>query len=157
MIKLGEGNFGEVWKGKYKGQMDVAVKMLKLSVQAGPKEKEAFIVEAKTMHKFSHPKIVKIIGVCTQSWPMMIVTEFIENGSLSNYLRDSFSKRYSQSLTFDVLLKMMNQASFFSGFSNLTQKGQYARRTEYLLNSSFSSDNYAFYSLTSIIPWQKNS
>ena len=118
--RLGEGNFGEVWRGTYKGHMLVAIKMLKLRDELGQNNElgqntDSFLAEARTMHALAHPKIVKILGVCTQSSPMMIVTEFVENGTLSNYLRNSFKGGYSQSLNFDVLLKMINQACTSSG------------------------------------------
>lgn len=37
--------------------------------------------------KLSHPKLVQLYGVCSQQKPMYIVTEFMEQGSLLNFLR----------------------------------------------------------------------
>ncbi|XP_017721955.1 PREDICTED: cytoplasmic tyrosine-protein kinase BMX-like, partial [Rhinopithecus bieti] len=37
--------------------------------------------------KLSHPKLVKFYGVCSKEYPIYIVTEYISNGCLLNYLR----------------------------------------------------------------------
>ena len=110
--KLGEGCFGEVWKAKYNDRVDVAVKMLKLQAQPRGKEAKALIEEAKRLHAFSHPKIVKIFGICSESFPIKVVTELMENGALSDYLKNSFTRGYSQSLNIEVLISYMNQACF---------------------------------------------
>ena len=53
------------------------------------KNKEDFILEASIMGQFKHPNVVELKGVVTRSpdSPMMIVTEFMENGSLEHFLK----------------------------------------------------------------------
>lgn len=51
--------------------------------------------------KLSHPKLVQLYGVCTHHKPLYVVTEFMENGCLLNYLRQRRGK-----LSRDVLLRM---------------------------------------------------
>ncbi|XP_041356075.1 tyrosine-protein kinase SRK2-like [Gigantopelta aegis] len=46
------------------------------------------------MHKLRHPKLVMLIGVCTLSEPIYIITEFMENGSLLEFMRDSDNKEH---------------------------------------------------------------
>ena len=48
---------------------------------------EAFLDEAKIMHKLSHRKLVQLMGVCTQGLPLYIITELMVNGALLDYLR----------------------------------------------------------------------
>lgn len=38
--------------------------------------------------KLSHSRLVQLYGVCIQQKPLYIVTEFMENGCLLNYLRE---------------------------------------------------------------------
>ncbi|XP_062998075.1 tyrosine-protein kinase BTK isoform X2 [Elgaria multicarinata webbii] len=83
--ELGTGQFGVVKHGKWKGQHDVAVKMIK----EGCMSEDAFIDEAKVMMNLSHGKLVQLFGVCTKERPIMIVTEYLSKGCLLNYLRDS--------------------------------------------------------------------
>lgn len=39
------------------------------------------------MGQFDHPNIIRLEGVVTKSRPVMIVTEFMENGALDSFLR----------------------------------------------------------------------
>ena len=48
---------------------------------------DAFLEEAKIMHKLRHRKLVQLMGVCTNAEPMYIITELMVNGSLLDYLR----------------------------------------------------------------------
>lgn len=53
---------------------------------------DKFLEEAKIMKVFSHKNIVRMYGICTQEEPIFIVTEFMVNGCLLNYLRDGQGK-----------------------------------------------------------------
>ncbi|NXT52635.1 BMX kinase, partial [Pluvianellus socialis] len=81
--ELGNGQFGVVHLGKWKGQYDVAIKMIK----EGAMSEDEFIEEAQTMMKLNHPKLVRLYGVCSKSYPIYIVTEYMPNGCLLSYLR----------------------------------------------------------------------
>ncbi|KAM9031057.1 cytoplasmic tyrosine-protein kinase BMX isoform X3 [Sarcophilus harrisii] len=81
--ELGCGQFGVVHLGKWKGKYDVAIKMIK----EGSMSEDEFIQEAHTMMKLNHPKLVKFYGVCTEKYPIYIVTEYITNGCLLSYLK----------------------------------------------------------------------
>ena len=54
------------------------------------KQKNDFLSEASIMSQFTHPNIVKLYGVVSRVDPVMIIMEFLENGSLHHYLRVSF-------------------------------------------------------------------
>jgi hypothetical protein len=61
---LGEGQFGEVFKGRYTRAdgkvVDAAIKMCKAT--AGNKELVEFLREAAIMGQFDHPHIIAIFG-----------------------------------------------------------------------------------------------
>ncbi|XP_041930913.1 tyrosine-protein kinase BTK [Alosa sapidissima] len=82
--ELGCGQFGVVKYGKWQGQHDVAIKMIK----EGSMSELDFIDEAKVMMKLRHQNLVQLYGVCTKQRPIYIVTEFLSNGCLLTYLRD---------------------------------------------------------------------
>ena len=48
---------------------------------------DAFLEEAKIMHRLRHRKLVQLMGVCTQEEPLYIITELMVNGALLDYLR----------------------------------------------------------------------
>ncbi|KFM05894.1 Cytoplasmic tyrosine-protein kinase BMX, partial [Aptenodytes forsteri] len=81
--ELGSGQFGVVHLGKWKGQYDVAIKMVK----EGAMSEDEFIEEAQTMMKLNYPKLVRLYGVCSKSYPIYLVTEYMPNGCLLSYLR----------------------------------------------------------------------
>ncbi|XP_006629905.2 tyrosine-protein kinase TXK isoform X2 [Lepisosteus oculatus] len=83
MKELGSGQFGLVRLGKWRALLKVAIK----TINEGSMSEEDFIEEAKVMTKMSHPKLVQLYGVCFKERPICIVTEFLENGCLLNYLR----------------------------------------------------------------------
>ncbi|ERL85918.1 hypothetical protein D910_03333 [Dendroctonus ponderosae] len=97
---LGEGAFGQVWKceamdleGKEAGPSIVAVKTLKEN--ANEKEKSDLISELHVMKMLDpHPNVVKLLGCCTEKEPIFLIMEYITQGKLQGYLRDSRAERY---------------------------------------------------------------
>lgn len=71
--KLGEGEFGEVFKAKYHGSF-VAVKQLKSSDQIALGD---FRTEMSTLRRLHHPNAVQFLGACTKQQPYLIVTELM--------------------------------------------------------------------------------
>uniref|UniRef100_A0A6Q2X9C9 Tyrosine-protein kinase n=1 Tax=Esox lucius TaxID=8010 RepID=A0A6Q2X9C9_ESOLU len=89
--ELGNGQFGVVKYGKWQGQHDVAIKMIK----EGSMSEDDFIEEAKVMMKLRHANLVQLYGVCTKQRPIYIVTEFLVNGCLLSYLREGLKQHPS--------------------------------------------------------------
>ena len=46
-----------------------------------------FSEEGQILQGFEHPSIIGLKGVVTKNRPMMIFTEYMENGSLDEYLK----------------------------------------------------------------------
>ncbi|XP_077947515.1 ephrin type-A receptor 3 isoform X5 [Gasterosteus aculeatus] len=86
---VGAGEFGEVCSGRLKlpskKEICVAIKTLKGGFT--DKQRRDFLAEASIMGQFDHPNIIRLEGVVTRSKPVMIVTEYMENGSLDSFLR----------------------------------------------------------------------
>ncbi|KAM4713930.1 ephrin type-B receptor 4b-like [Anableps anableps] len=83
------GEFGEVCRGRLRvpGRKEnyVAIKTLKGGYT--DKQRRDFLSEASIMGQFQHPNIIHLEGVITTSCPVMILTEFMENGALDSFLR----------------------------------------------------------------------
>lgn len=77
---VGEGSFGVVYKGEWKGK-EVAVKNI-TSVAEG----NAFKVEVRQLSRVNHENIVKLYGACTKPPNICLVMEYAEGGSLFNVL-----------------------------------------------------------------------
>ncbi|XP_055857939.1 ephrin type-B receptor 1-B isoform X3 [Episyrphus balteatus] len=102
---IGGGEFGDVCRGRLKippnfvQDIDVAIKTLKPETlkavsQTGSSEKARcdFLTEASIMGQFDHPNVIYLQGVVTRSNPVMIITEYMENGSLDTFLRANDGK-----------------------------------------------------------------
>uniref|UniRef100_A0A8C9UZ63 Ephrin type-A receptor 6 n=1 Tax=Scleropages formosus TaxID=113540 RepID=A0A8C9UZ63_SCLFO len=103
---IGAGEFGEVCSGRLrtpgKKEIPVAIKTLKGGYVE--RQRRDFLREASIMGQFDHPNIIRLEGVVTKSKviicppflmafscfvgrPVMIVVEYMENGSLDSFLR----------------------------------------------------------------------
>ncbi|XP_035164247.1 tyrosine-protein kinase Fgr isoform X2 [Callithrix jacchus] len=81
--RLGTGCFGDVWLGTWNGSTKVAVKTLK----PGTMSPKAFLEEAQVMKLLRHDKLVQLYAVVSEE-PIYIVTEFMCNGSLLDFLKN---------------------------------------------------------------------
>uniref|UniRef100_A0A803XVY3 receptor protein-tyrosine kinase n=1 Tax=Meleagris gallopavo TaxID=9103 RepID=A0A803XVY3_MELGA len=86
---IGAGEFGEVCSGRLKlqGKREFPVAIKTLKVGYTEKQRRDFLGEASIMGQFDHPNIIHLEGVVTKSKPVMIVTEYMENGSLDTFLK----------------------------------------------------------------------
>ncbi|XP_049842972.1 tyrosine-protein kinase Fer isoform X3 [Schistocerca gregaria] len=84
--QIGRGNFGDVHRGKLrKTGMEVAVKTCRMTVPEEHRRK--FLQEGRILKQYNHPNIVRLIGICVQKQPIMIVMELVPGGSLLKFLR----------------------------------------------------------------------
>ncbi|XP_055381518.1 tyrosine-protein kinase Fer isoform X2 [Condylostylus longicornis] len=103
--KIGRGNFGDVYKAKLKStKLDVAVKTCRMTLP--DEQKRKFLQEGRILKQYDHPNIVKLIGICVQKQPIMIVMELVPGGSLLNFLRKN-----SNTLTSKQLVGMCKDAA----------------------------------------------
>ncbi|CAI4225789.1 unnamed protein product [Auanema sp. JU1783] len=101
--KLGDGNFGQVWYGRWRGIVEVAIKTMK----PGTMSPDAFLQEAQIMKQCDHPNLVKLYAVCTREEPFYIITEYMCNGSLLQYLRSDGNNLAIQALV-DMAAQVAN-------------------------------------------------
>ncbi|VDM58823.1 unnamed protein product [Angiostrongylus costaricensis] len=90
--KIGEGAFGEVYKGllqdgMWGARIPVAIKTLH-STQMTASDRIQFLQEANIMREFKHENVIRLLGVCTSKEPIMIVMELASGGSLLSRLKD---------------------------------------------------------------------
>jgi len=91
---IGGGEFGDVCRGRLslpdRQDMLVAIKTLKPG--SLDKARSDFLTEASIMGQFEHPNVIFLQGVVTKANPVMIITEYMENGSLDTFLRANDGK-----------------------------------------------------------------
>uniref|UniRef100_A0A8C0GM27 Discoidin domain-containing receptor 2 n=1 Tax=Chelonoidis abingdonii TaxID=106734 RepID=A0A8C0GM27_CHEAB len=114
--KLGEGQFGEVHLCEADGLLEflglssmeltkqpvlVAVKMLRSNVNKTARND--FLKEIKIMSRLKDPNIIRLLGVCVRDDPLCMITEYMENGDLNQFLShppssSSLTRHYSNLL-----------------------------------------------------------
>jgi serine/threonine protein kinase len=88
---IGGGEFGDVCRGCLRlnawstQTTTVAIKTLKGA--ATEQNRCDFLTEASIMAQFKNENVIRLEGVVTKSHPLMIVTEYMDNGSLDKFLR----------------------------------------------------------------------
>ncbi|KAI5745746.1 hypothetical protein M8J76_013929 [Diaphorina citri] len=84
---LGSGAFGEVFEGTAKNLEETKVAIKTLRKGATLQEKMEFLKEALLMSNFKHEHILRLIGVCLDNNPTLIIMELMEGKDLLSYLR----------------------------------------------------------------------
>ncbi|KFK28882.1 hypothetical protein AALP_AA7G060200 [Arabis alpina] len=83
--KIGQGGFGEVFKGVLPDGTEVAVKRLSKTSRQGARE---FKNEAVLVAKLQHRNLVRLLGFCLTGEEKILVYEFVPNKSLDYFLFD---------------------------------------------------------------------
>ncbi|KAK8568288.1 hypothetical protein V6N12_006842 [Hibiscus sabdariffa] len=82
--KLGQGGFGGVYKGFLKDSNTyVAIKRVSSGSKQGIKE---YASEVKIISRLRHRNLVQLIGWCHEKKKLLLVYEFMPNGSLDSHL-----------------------------------------------------------------------
>ncbi|CAA7037129.1 unnamed protein product [Microthlaspi erraticum] len=97
--KLGQGGFGEVFKGTLPNGTEVAVKRLSKASEQGAEE---FKNEVVVVAKLQHRNLVRLLGFCLEREEKLLIFEYVHNKSLDYFLFDptkqgqlDWTKRYN--------------------------------------------------------------
>uniref|UniRef100_M4F2C4 Uncharacterized protein n=1 Tax=Brassica campestris TaxID=3711 RepID=M4F2C4_BRACM len=82
---IGQGGFGEVYRGKLSSGTEVAVKRLSKTSRQGGNE---FKNETVLCTKLQHRNLVRLLGFCVEREEKILVYEFVPNKSLDYFLFD---------------------------------------------------------------------
>eukprot|EP01016_Furgasonia_blochmanni_P008959 TRINITY_DN13705_c0_g1_i4.p1 TRINITY_DN13705_c0_g1~~TRINITY_DN13705_c0_g1_i4.p1 ORF type:complete len:306 (-),score=44.42 TRINITY_DN13705_c0_g1_i4:372-1289(-) len=90
--KIGEGGYGEVYLGVWLGQ-EVAIKQYGKKTRARHTKKTLdFMKEVNVLSNLRHPNIVLYMGVCVNFTKCLMITEYMELGSLYDHLHKQNTK-----------------------------------------------------------------
>ncbi|KAF3790527.1 L-type lectin-domain containing receptor kinase S-4 [Nymphaea thermarum] len=88
---LGSGGFGSVYKGVLPGTREqVAVKRVSHNAKQGLRE---FVAEVASLGRLRHRNLVHLQGWCRRREELLLVYEFMPNGSLDSFLFDDSNAR----------------------------------------------------------------
>ncbi|KAM3385104.1 hypothetical protein ACQJBY_009200 [Aegilops geniculata] len=81
---LGAGGFGSVYKGMLRtSKLEVAVKRVSHESRQGIKE---FVAEVASIGHIRHRNLVRLLGYCRRKDELLLVYDYMPNGSLDKYL-----------------------------------------------------------------------
>jgi hypothetical protein len=83
---LGIGGFGRVYRGVLaSSKMEVAVKKVAHGSRQGMRE---FVAEVVSIGRLRHRNLVQLLGYCRRKGELLLVYDYMPNGSLDKYLYD---------------------------------------------------------------------
>ncbi|KAG5533150.1 hypothetical protein RHGRI_027389 [Rhododendron griersonianum] len=81
---LGQGGFGRVYRGVLPtSNIQVAVKRVAHDSRQGLRE---FVSEIATIGRLRHPNLVRLLGYCRRKQELLLVYDYMPNGSLDRFL-----------------------------------------------------------------------
>ncbi|TYI03732.1 hypothetical protein ES332_A11G361400v1 [Gossypium tomentosum] len=81
---LGRGGFGRVYKGVLpSSNIQIAVKRISHDSRQGMRE---FVAEIATIGRLRHPNLVRLLGYCRRKQELLLVYDYMPNGSLDKFL-----------------------------------------------------------------------
>ncbi|GFP82236.1 U-box domain-containing protein 33 [Phtheirospermum japonicum] len=111
--KIGEGRYGSVFKGTL-CHVKVAIKMLPSSASQSDSE---FKNEIEILCRVRHPNLVTLIGACPES--RSLVYEYIENGSLEDYLSNPIQNHLSWQTRIRIAIDTCSALIFLHADNNV--------------------------------------
>ncbi|MQM20116.1 hypothetical protein Taro_053131, partial [Colocasia esculenta] len=106
---LGKGGFGPVYRGFLTDlAVDVAIKKLSERSQQGLSE---YMAEVKIITQLRHRNLVKLFGWCQERGELLLVYEFVPNGSLDNHLFKG-SKLLDWSVRYKIVVGLANALTY---------------------------------------------
>ncbi|XP_027337521.1 cold-responsive protein kinase 1-like [Abrus precatorius] len=100
--KLGEGGFGDVYKGTLKNGKVVAVK--KLILGKSDKTDDDFESEVKLISNVHHRNLVRLLGCCSKGQERILVYEYMANNSLDRFLFGDKEGSLNWKQRYDIIL-----------------------------------------------------
>ncbi|KAM5560187.1 hypothetical protein ABKV19_021381 [Rosa sericea] len=98
---LGNGGFGKVYRGLLpSSEVEIAVKRVSHESRQGMKE---FVAEIVSIGRLRHRNIVQLLGYCRRKGELLLVYDYMPNGSLDKYLYDQPEVTLNWSQRFKVI------------------------------------------------------
>ncbi|XP_036132650.1 LIM domain kinase 2 isoform X1 [Molossus molossus] len=95
---LGKGFFGQAIKVTHKATGKVMV--MKELIRCDEETQKTFLTEVKVMRSLDHPNVLKFIGVLYKDKKLNLLTEYIEGGTLKDFVRSVDPLPWQQKVRF---------------------------------------------------------
>lgn len=106
---LGQGEFGSVWKGVWKGKSgrEISIAIKENRNQKDVKQRTELLKEARLQLSLDHSHIVRCLGISVRAEPVRVALELVNGGTLLEWIR---RENVRESGTLLTLLKQLLSA-----------------------------------------------
>ncbi|KAH9288585.1 hypothetical protein KI387_032702 [Taxus chinensis] len=133
--KIGEGGFGQVYKGTLSDGRDVAVK--KLFVKQSTQAMEEFVTEIKLISGIRHRNLVGLLGCCTRGTEKLLVYEFMPNMSLDKHLFANTARPLNWKMRLEVIVGTAHGLAYLNEESRVRIIHRDIKAANILLDNDF--------------------
>nr|XP_043634016.1 cysteine-rich receptor-like protein kinase 2 [Erigeron canadensis] len=149
--KLGGGLFGEVYKGTFKDGNTIAIKK---TVMATTKGKIHIDDELKIICNVHHRHLIRLLGYCSKGPLLFLVHEYMENGSLDQFLYGDKSKNLNWKQRFDIIFGTARGLAYLHEQYHVTIIHRDIKTSNILLDNEF-QPKIADFGLIRLLPEDK--
>lgn len=135
-LKLGQGGFGTVYKGKLKDGRFVAIKRAKKNHDDAQLSVE-FCNELKTLSSIDHLNLVKFIGYAEEGPERILVVEYVTNGNLRQHLDGQFGIVLDLATRLDIAIDVAHAITYLHLYADQSIIHRDIKSTNILLTNNF--------------------
>ncbi|XP_036387602.1 protein-tyrosine kinase 6-like isoform X1 [Megalops cyprinoides] len=107
--QLGSGYFADVFRGKWKNRINVAIKILKNKEALNQRD---FQLETQILKRLRHRHLISLFAICSIVPPYYIITELMEKGNLLSFLRGKEGQRLDVTLLVDMAIQVADGMAY---------------------------------------------
>ncbi|KAH6837539.1 hypothetical protein C2S53_008512 [Perilla frutescens var. hirtella] len=146
--KLGEGGFGDVYKATLKNGNVVAVKKLNISYS---RAKADFETEVRLISNVHHRNLVRLLGCCSKGSELLLVYEYMANGSLDRFLYGDKRGSLTWKQRFDIIFGTARGLAYLHEQYHVTIIHRDVKPSNILLDNDFGA-KIADFGLARLLP-----
>ncbi|KAL6614153.1 hypothetical protein ACP70R_036423 [Stipagrostis hirtigluma subsp. patula] len=115
--KIGLGNFGTVYKGKFRDGSIIAVKRATKNMCGGHLSVE-FRSEIQTLSRVEHLNLVKFLGYLEYEDERLILVEYVSNGTLRQHLDGTQGEPLEFSQRLNIAIDIAHAIAYLHGYTD---------------------------------------
>ncbi|MCO5602996.1 hypothetical protein L7F22_057138 [Adiantum nelumboides] len=136
LVKLGQGGFGTVYKGKLKDGRVVAIKRAKKNHDNAQLSAE-YCNELKTLSSIDHLNLVKFIGYAEEGPECILVVEYVTNGNLRQHLDGQYGIVLDLATRLDIAIDVAHAITYLHLYADQSIIHRDIKSTNILLTDNF--------------------
>ncbi|GLJ33760.1 hypothetical protein SUGI_0678600 [Cryptomeria japonica] len=133
--KIGEGGFGQVFKGRLQNGREIAVK--RLFPSESNRVAEEFVKEIELISGVSHRNLLTLLGFSTLEDTRMLVFDYMTNGSLDKHLFGRGGISLNWEARFDIILGTARGLTYLHEYSHVRIVHRDIKPANILLDDKF--------------------